>query len=139
MRLLKLAASGVLAAGLLLSQVLGTRVSADIPFAFELSGTKLERGEYQLKPLGGLSYGEVSAIRGTGGAFVIFATSTPVTKGDDQAWLTFNRYGDRYFLSEIRHPNMQYVVSKSRQERELVTSRMVSMQRVTVSARVLAD
>lgn len=102
---------------------LDIRMRAEIPFPFELSGTVLPAGDYNIKlyplPLIQNEYPRLGAA---------FFVSNPwgLGGGYEQARLVFNRYGDRRFLSQVYTPVNLYQLPKSKQERELVTSRVVA-------------
>ena len=116
----------------------GTALEAEVPFAFEMSGVVLPAGSYQLllrMPLlvRNIELPEYGVIVGT----------RPWSPGASEApaiQLVFNKYGERYFLSQVWSWNEHYVLPKSKQERELVTSRVVAgllkPERVTVLAQI---
>jgi hypothetical protein len=78
-----------------------SRQQATIPFDFTVGQRLLPAGTYVIRPLGR----GVIAVRGWKGNELISATTlitstNEVSKNPDT--LVFHRYGDQYFLSEIR-------------------------------------
>lgn len=113
-----------------------THIRANVPFSFEVAGITLPAGEYRI-PDPGNSAVKVQNAEGKPAAFAIGIPQ----RGNSQRniELVFNKYGDRYFLSRISHSHMVYQLTKSKAERELVTSRLVTAaapERVTIAARI---
>ena len=91
---------------------------ADVPFAFEAGGQKLDAGTY-------------SAVSQPGGDILIRNTQTGhsayvMTRGsdstfDDASKLTFSCYGSKCFLSQMQfgQTRLKYNVPTSRHEKEL--------------------
>jgi hypothetical protein len=78
-----------------------SRQQATIPFDFTVGQRLLPAGTYVIRPLGP----GVIAVRGWKGNELVSATTlitsaNEVSKNPDT--LVFHRYGDQYFLSEIR-------------------------------------
>jgi hypothetical protein len=78
-----------------------SRQQATIPFDFTVGQRLLPAGTYVIRPLGR----GVIAVRGWKGNELVSATTlitsaNEVSKNPDT--LVFHRYGDQYFLSEIR-------------------------------------
>jgi hypothetical protein len=90
-----------------------------IPFEFKAAGTTLQAGTYMLtRVFGSANAFELRSMRGG----VIFMTG-PSERGTgvNAAQLTFNRYGDRYFLRDIRFSrDRAYSMHPTTEERELV-------------------
>jgi hypothetical protein len=75
-------------------------VRAYVPFEFTVGETALARGVYDVADVGGST--AVLLVRSMfHGAFVLGLRAEPVD-GVDTPALVFHRYGDRYFLREIR-------------------------------------
>ena len=92
---------------------------AAIPFEFIVSGKTLPAGTYDVSTMFG-SLGAVQLRSERGGVMVL---AGPASRGDgSQATeLSFNRYGDRYFISRIRFSSdREYKVQPSTAEREMV-------------------
>lgn len=95
-------------------------VSAYIPFQFEVGSTKLPAGQYEIEsaPTGS---GTIQMIRrADGSASARFSTMITEPREENSApELVFHKYGNDYFLSEIRTgDNHTLQLFKSRQERE---------------------
>lgn len=89
----------VLAAGCLQAQQLSSAVKADVPFAFRAGNTVMPAGVYtvtQYTP-------GVILIRGEVGrhANAFIPTRSCERRKTQDPMLVFNRYGDRYFLSQV--------------------------------------
>ncbi|MGH9308013.1 MAG: hypothetical protein ACRD1U_01475 [Vicinamibacterales bacterium] len=89
----------------------------DVPFAFAIGGESMPAGTYRVSRLSHqLNVFQVSSLRQT--AIVISQPEGPDDR-DDSPRLLFYRYGDQYFLREIRLPgNTAYSIPQSRQERD---------------------
>jgi hypothetical protein len=97
-----------------------TRIQADIPFNFTVGDTTLSAGKYELRRVDDLAENVLELSSVDGRARVIFDASPAQTKDlrpANRSELTFDKYGDQYFLSEI------WVAGRSTGE-ELVRSRM---------------
>jgi hypothetical protein len=94
------------------------RVKAHIPFAFTVSGATLPAGDYSLAPV--RLFQNVWEIQSDQGSRAIFALVEPGDNEEaDSAKLVFKRYGDSYFLSEIRCLGETTQVPASKAERAL--------------------
>ena len=97
-------ATALLAAASLMASIgvsAQSRQQATIPFDFTVGQRLLPAGTYVIRPLGR----GVIAVRGWKGNELVSATTlitsaNEVSKNPDT--LVFHRYGDQYFLSEIR-------------------------------------
>ncbi len=139
MRTLAVALMALLAAGVANAQVGGSAMTAEIPFVFEMSGTSLPAGEYNVTFSNGGSYIVVKEVDSKSAALAIAISLYPKDMSAENVKLVFNRYNDRYFLSQIWHPALVRELPKSKQERELVTSRVIAANpiRVVIAARVV--
>ena len=95
-------------------------LSAYIPFQFEVGNSKLPAGQYEIEsvPTGN---GTIQTIRrADGSASARFSTMiTEPREGGSSPELVFHKYGNDYFLSEIRTgDNHTLQLFQSRQERE---------------------
>lgn len=115
------------------------RLVAEIPFAFEMANEKLPSGEYEISTLGNPSHILVSCFEWRKAAFALAWRDGDGTKDGDRAELVFNKYGDRHFLARINHSDSTFTVPKSRSERMLVTSTLISAakpERILIAARL---
>jgi len=134
-----------LAIGALMSVMLASGQSglpelrADVPFAFEMRGLTLQAGDYSIGFSTDRTYIVVRSRENSAQAMIGLTFGvTPSRRSDIEPKLVFNKYGDRYFLSQVWHPMVVRELPKSQQERELVTSRVVAQNpvRVVVAARL---
>jgi hypothetical protein len=108
----------LLAAGSAYAQSI--RVKADVPFDFIVDQTTLSSGQYTLETL---SPDRVLLIRGSDGKAIAMVVSNGIesTKPAEHSKLVFQRYGGRYFLSQIwvQGNNAGHQLRKSAREREM--------------------
>lgn len=90
-------------------------IRVEIPFAFRAGNTQLPAGEYVVWQNPASSYVALAATSGNARAALFGNPSEAQTR--DDATLTFHRYGDKYFLAEIRSTCPVHL-SKSAAERE---------------------
>lgn len=134
LRLVLLALAG---SALLLAQTMSTRLVAEVPFEFEMANLKLPAGEYQVSEFTARPAIHVFNYEAGKNALANSnVLSYEATESRDLR-LVFNKYGDRYFLSEIWYPNIARILPKSKTERELVTSTLITrnVERVVIYAR----
>lgn len=95
-------------------------VSAYIPFQFEVGNSKLPAGQYEVESVPTGNSTIQSIRRADGRAAARFSTMiTEPRDGNSAPELVFHKYGNDYFLSEIRTgDNHTLQLFKSRQERE---------------------
>ncbi|MFN7934308.1 MAG: hypothetical protein U0R19_13340 [Bryobacteraceae bacterium] len=140
MRVIQTAILALLAATFANAQSNLPALRADIPFAFEMRGVTLTGGEYRIDFSENRSWITVKSMENArDSALGVTFSVTLDKKTPGEAKLVFNKYGDRYFLSQIWHPAIARELPKSKQERELVTSRVVAQipVRVVVAAKVM--
>ncbi len=118
-----------LGAGPLMAQ---GNISADIPFAFAAGAKWLPAGHYKLSTNTTNGLVRISSADDSANLMIL---STPArgrnTTGDCR--LVFNKYGDRYFLSQIWRPDdLVRELPKSKAEREEMAN--ASPSRVTLVA-----
>jgi hypothetical protein len=101
------------------------------PFDFTVGNKNFASGEYRVAAVAP----QVLAIRSLDGRStqVVIAQASQAKDKQSNAVLTFNRYGDRYFLSRLSDPNHQWELPKSRVEKELIAKR-ASPAPVTVAS-----
>jgi hypothetical protein len=116
-----------LAVGLLLSMGAASvcyaqqpALGVNIPFAFQVGDKTLPAGEYRVKSMSTAS-GDVQLIRQTDGSAltVVLTMAVDSKDGKSEPELTFNQYGNSYFLSQIWDGVGQgRELSKSKREKE---------------------
>jgi hypothetical protein len=74
---------------------------AKVPFHFVAGETSLPAGEYRVSEAGAPGVVSVRSLDGKTGAFVM-SRRTESGNVRPKSSLVFNRYGNRYFLSEVR-------------------------------------
>jgi hypothetical protein len=77
-------------------------IEVNVPFQFHAGNVKLPAGQYRIHPLddSDLTVMEISSADGsTSALFQVEGTKTDSTPAKTE--LIFNKYGDRYFLSEM--------------------------------------
>jgi hypothetical protein len=95
-------------------------LSTYIPFQFEVGSTKLPAGQYEIESVT-TGNGTIQMIRkADGSSSARFSTMvTEPRDGNSAPKLVFHKYGNEYFLSEIRTgDNHSLQLFESRQERE---------------------
>lgn len=106
---------------------------AHMPFAFYVGEQWMRAGEYSVQREAGRSLVWVSPSEpGARAVYFAFGADAKV-KESRQNLLVFNKYGERYFLSQIIHAgdNVASELTRSAREREIVTSTLVSGIRPT--------
>ena len=78
------------------------RLRVSIPFAFNAGDTKLPAGKYRLHVVNPSSDRCILQIAGTDGTSrVMIKTMDIQGQSSEEARLTFKRYGDQYFLTQV--------------------------------------
>ena len=110
--------SAMLGSSLILAQE-SAREVANIPFAFHARETTLPAGRYTICAMN--SQGAMRISDKKTGHSIMVPTRGRQSGPDQTARLTFHRYGNEYFLSEIWMPQQVdgYTVGKSAREKEL--------------------
>lgn len=139
MKILRVAIVALLAVMLASAQTAAPALSAEIPFAFEMAGVTLPPGEYRVTFSPERTWIMVRDLDTNDSALAVAFSVYPKDMSADNVKLIFNRYNDRYFLSQVWHPNVVRELPKSKQERELVTSRLVAQNpvRVVIAAKLV--
>ena len=79
------------------------RVTASIPFAFNVGKTTLPAGKYTITVLNPTSDRKILQIRSLNGrASAIVSTTTSSGRASDNAKLVFERYGDQYVFAQAQ-------------------------------------
>ena len=82
-----------------------TRLTANIPFDFNVGGKNLPAGHYSVSFINTSSDKRVlQLVRSEGGAAILILTTDVVGKPDETAKLAFNRYGNQYFFAQVWLP-----------------------------------
>lgn len=99
-------------------------VKADIPFAFNVNGTSLSAGTYLIRTDGGGSHLLTLHNREDGNTIMTLGWAGDATGVKDNV-LVFHRYGDKYFLSQIRTAdssmNYSFPATKAEKQARAVT------------------
>ncbi len=104
--------------------------TATIPFDFNINGTNLSAGVYEI---GSVGNGFLVFRNVNNGALAAIATSSVITKSDGLD-LMFRVYGGNYFLGQVSDPSLRYSVpllkSKSEKlaERRFANRNMLAMR-----------
>jgi hypothetical protein len=98
---------------------------AEIPFEFVVQNTTAPAGTYEIKILDGM----LVQLVGGGSSRVLVTIPADTYNSSLASKLIFNRYGNQYFLSEVRGASKRRDFEVSRVERELKNS-VVAAQRV---------
>jgi hypothetical protein len=101
------------------------------PFDFTVGNKNFASGEYRMAAVAP----QILAIRSRDGrsSQMVIAHASQAKSKQSNAVVTFNRYGDRYFLSRLSDPNHGWELPKSRVEKELIAKR-ASPAPVTVAS-----
>ena len=101
------------------------------PFDFTVGNKNFASGEYRVAAMAP----QVLAIQSRDGrsSQMVIAQAPQANSNQSKAVVTFNRYGDRYFLSRLSDPNHGWELPKSRVEKELIAKR-ASPAPVTVAS-----
>ena len=109
---------------------------ADIPFEFALNGRQFKAGKYTLEKTGCSNAQPFVILRDADGRSlgIVNRTATEIhsLKPHEQGSLIFARYGDSYFLSEVRDPIGQYSFRIHPRSDETVLARSSNHNPVTV-------
>ena len=140
----------VVAAGCLLSLLVvgttsaqepGTEIRVSIPFDFTVRGKTLPAGEYEIRRINDEPIGLLIRNMHDKHDNVVFETEPKIDRAmPKRDELIFTRYGDSYFLSEVRTAGEQtgeevYPSHRERElKREMMTQNQVQSETVTVAA-----
>jgi hypothetical protein len=108
-------------------------LSADIPFAFHVGQTRFPAGEYTIRCTNSSSDRKVLELRRKkGGAGILIQTNSVIDRNKEGARLVFNRYGDRYYLSQawMSADNIGMQALMSRHE-QATANEMATIRRIT--------
>ena len=94
-----------------------TDSTTNVPFAFTVGNKALPRDVYRISRLPG--HMDVVQIRGLRGGVIVMSQPEGPDRQDPSPRLVFHRYGDSYFLREIRMPgNAGLALPATRLERD---------------------
>lgn len=94
-----------------------TDSTSHVPFAFTVGNKTLPRDVYRISRLPG--HMDVVQIRGLRGGVIVMSQPEGPDRQDPSPRLVFHRYGDSYFLREIRMPgNVGLALPATRLERD---------------------
>lgn len=116
-----------------------SRLTATIPFSFNVGQRSLPAGEYTVRCTNPASDSKVLQLRNANGDSAMILTNSVSGKQSNDAKLVFNRYGDHYYFAQAWLPadsiGMQAIKSGSekRIERELAVKK-ASRETVAVIA-----
>ncbi len=104
------------------SAEVGTRVRANVPFAFYADRDLMPAGEYVFV-LGGVGFGSGTGtsvmLQNPDGTVAKVLLSNAGSTKTSSAYVYFNRYGSRYFLSKVEGGGHQANVAPGPAEKEM--------------------
>jgi hypothetical protein len=119
------------------AQMFGSQqMRARIPFAFNVGRTNLPAGEYTITVLNPNSDQKVLQIRSSDARLSAIINTTGVNaNAPDKAKLVFNRYGEKYFFSQVQMAGEATTLAavKSSAERNAQHSVARNVHRTTVT------
>jgi hypothetical protein len=108
-------------------------MTVNVPFNFAAGAKTLPAGEYRVRAMARNVVAIQTADYKT--TVMLVSHSTENTNMDGLGGLTFNRYGDRYFLSQIwMGSNRGEELPKSRAEKEQIAAAPANQGSVTLTA-----
>ncbi len=125
---------GLLAVALVAFPQSPLRLRADIPFEFNVGGEVLPAGQYELDQAPMLGTVAIRSFDNKASA-VAMAVGARSNSAAAQSHLVFNKYGDKYFLSQIWRSGATEGIHLKRSKRERELARVIGTVEVaTVSA-----
>ena len=113
------------------------RIRAEIPFDFMVGKKRLPKGEYLIESLN--DSGTLTIRHAKKGKAATFNTIRHKPTDSNKSKLVFNRYGDKYFLSQVArgHGNgvMQLPTSKLEKEVQIAANQGVPAKKVVVAVK----
>jgi hypothetical protein len=96
-------------------------INFTIPFDFNMGSKSFTAGEYRVRqPQPGVI--AITSVKGRAQMALVAHRGEPCDK-PGFAKLTFHRYGDYYFLSQVADNNSGWVLAKSSVEKEMIARR----------------
>jgi hypothetical protein len=124
---------------------LNSRVSAEIPFDFQIGGKEFKGGKYSIERVYANNPDSILRIRSADNKDVANFTINHITdRGDQKARLVFHRYGKQYFLARVydgsNGQGSELIKSKAEREaskkRDIITQKTFGPEVVTVAGQV---
>ena len=110
----------------------GIETVSSVPFAFTAGDTQLPQDRYQISPIPGQN--SVFMIRGERQGVVLMTRTDRLNDRAPAPSLTFHRYNDQYFLSEVQLGDGRILhLTQSRAEREYVAAQAAKSTVVVAS------
>ena len=107
------------------------RITATIPFPFEVNGIAMAAGRYEVKVA---APGKHLILRNqTNGAAIVTGAAAQDQDTRDKAVFEFRKYGDAHFLSAVKYrgQNVKLLFTPVKREREIArTVRVETIERV---------
>jgi hypothetical protein len=112
-----------------------TTLKATVPFPFMVGKTEVPAGTYTIDSI---SHSAI-AIRGTATGGVLTLVNHGPESNDGTPKLVFNKYGDKYFLSQVSRGSgsevMQLPTSKLEKELRIASARRAQEQRMIAASK----
>lgn len=108
-------------------------IHATIPFDFTVGAKSFAAGNYNVKEVGDHILMIQSGAGGTGAITMVLPGKKAAKPGS--ALLTFNKYGNSYFLANVAYDDRGWKFMKSRLEKEMI-AKAASPKPVVVAAAV---
>jgi hypothetical protein len=114
-----------------LSAMAQDRVPFSVPFGFTVGAKSFPPGDYRITE----TVPDIIVLRTRDGHGLMVTLGHPGQPAKtDQPTLVFHRYGNRYFLSEVRLSNRGSVLPMSAGEKELIAARAEPKAREVVAS-----
>jgi hypothetical protein len=114
-----------------------TVTMATVPFAFTVGQSEMPAGTYTITPVSDSAI--VIRDSNTAKGVVSLVRSELANRGDVTPKLVFNRYGGKYFLSQVSpgfgHGVMQLPASKLEKELRIASTHGITPQKAVVAAK----
>ena len=127
--LVTLSLSAVLSPVALLAQ---DQINATIPFDFTVGQKSFAAGDYSVHQMNSGGVLAIRNLKDRSGIIVMTTPAEPAKRGGTPV-LTFNRYGDSYFLSAVSGDDRGWQLHPSSAEKELI-AKVASPRPVVVTA-----
>lgn len=102
-----------------------------LDFDFKVGEQQMPAGEYSIQPFEGDSQRRLVLVRNKQTDTQALLAVIPVTRAErDSAPLTFSKYGEQHYLSQISLGDFTYVAIKSGKERQLAKQYTVQLRTV---------
>jgi hypothetical protein len=109
-------------AGVSVASAQSPNMTATVPFQFTIGKTSIPRDVYEVSRAGGRA--DILLFRSARRAFLVAGHSTGSTDRDEAPQLVFHRYGEQYFLREVRFPgSLGMNLPVTREERQAAERR----------------